>query len=54
VWVGDADDDWRAIADRVVSVEVGVVVAAAGVVVIAAAVRVIAPTRIASADEERG
>jgi hypothetical protein len=52
--VGDADDDWRAIADGVVSVEVGVVVAAAGVVIIAAAMGIISPTRIASADEERG
>lgn len=52
--VGHADEDWRTESDRIVAVEVGVVIAAALEVVVAAAVGVVPPARVAGADEERG
>jgi hypothetical protein len=54
VGMRDSVDDRRTIADRVVTVQIGVVIAASVVVVIAVGVGIIAPPWISGADEYGG
>jgi hypothetical protein len=52
VRVGSADHVSRTVADRIIAVEIGIVVSTAGVVVVAAGIRIVCPTGISRAHEK--